>query len=416
MAISSVHAGQIARMVHIGRQPIHDVDSSIYGYELLFRDAGQARTAQVDDGDGDQATTSTILAAFSDFAVHDLLGGLPGFVNLTRAFLVGQLPVPFETDQAVLEVLETVSLDQEVLAGVEQLHEQGYQIALDDFVWSPGAERLIELASIVKIDVLEQTWEGVMETVEHCRRPGVRLLAEKVEDAAMLERCRETGFTLFQGYHLGRPQTLTTGSLSPDHLIAMQLLVRLSRPEVSIGEIESIMRADPGLVLRLLRLVNSAANGLTRSVSSITDAVVLLGLKRLRAWMVLISMSDVRGTGADTSVALTRAHTCELLARRLGTTDPEIAFTLGLLDGIAATLAVTPQVLLDGLPPLTPLLDEALSGGANRLRSVLDAVLAYEQEDFEALAAAGVPVPDVAASYLAALAWTSQMVAPLVAD
>ena len=177
--------------------------------------------------------------------------------------------------------------------------------------------------------------------VEHCRRPGVRLLAEKVEDAAMLERCRETGFTLFQGYHLGRPQTLTTGSLSPDHLIAMQLLVRLSRPDVSIGEIESIMRADPGLVLRLLRLVNSAANGLTRSVSSITDAVVLLGLKRLRAWMVLISMSDVRGTGADTSVALTRAHTCELLARRLGTTDPEIAFTLGLLDGIAATLAVT---------------------------------------------------------------------------
>ncbi len=174
MAISSVHAGQIACMVHIGRQPIHDVDSSIYGYELLFRDAGQARTALVDDGDGDQATTSTILAAFSDFAVHDLLGGLPGFVNLTRAFLVGQLPVPFETDQAVLEVLETVSLDQEVLAGVEQLHAQGYQIALDDFVWTPGAERLIELASIVKIDVLEQTWEGVMETVEHCRRPGVR--------------------------------------------------------------------------------------------------------------------------------------------------------------------------------------------------------------------------------------------------
>jgi len=411
VTISSVPVGQIARTVHIGRQPIHDLAGMIYGYELLFRDTGQARGADVDDGD--QATTTTILAAFSDFAVHDLLGDLPGFVNLTRAFLVGQLPVPFETDQAVLEVLETVRLDEDVLDGVERLHQQGYRIALDDFVWTPGAERLVELASIVKIDVLVQAWEEVLETVEHCRRPGIRLLAEKVEDAEMLDRCRATGFTLFQGYHLGRPQTLTTGSLSPDHLIAMQLLVRLSRSDVSMGEIESIMRTDPGLVLRLLRLANSAANGLLRTVSSITDAVVLLGLKRLRAWMVLISMSDARGQGADTSVALTRARTCELLAPHVGAVDADTAFTLGLLDGIATTLAVTPHVLLDGLPPLAPRLEAAMNGQPGPLRSVLDAVLAYEREDFAALTAADIPVAEVATSYLAALAWTSQMIAPL---
>lgn len=429
MAIDSAPTGQLSRSVHIGRQPIHDLDGRIHAYELLFRNTDQALEAAVDDGD--HATTTTILAAFSDFAVDDLLGGLPGFVNLTRAFLVGQLPVPFDPGQAVLEVLETVQLDEDVVAGVRALREQGYEIALDDFVYSEAAEDLVQIASIVKIDVLGQTWDEVMATVERCRRPGVRLLAERVEDAAMMQRCREVGFTLFQGYHLGRPQTLTTGSISPSHLLAVQLLAKLSKPDVSVREIDTIMRSDPGLVLRLLRLANGAANGLTRSLSSITDAVVLIGLEKLRAWMVLISLSDAHDAGTDTSVALTRAHTCELLTRRLveaeagsvpaprsvyggsARPEPEMAFTLGLLDGIAFTLGVTPAILLEGLPPLAPRLQAAMDGAPGRLRTVLDAVLAYEAGAVNRLGELGIRTADVASCYLAALAWTNQVTAAL---
>jgi len=248
----------------------------------------------------------------------------------------------------------------------------------------------------------------------------------------MLERCREVGFTLFQGYHPGRPQTLTTGSISPDHLLAVRLLAQLSRPDVTVREIESIMRTDPGLVLRLLRLANGAANGLTRSISSISDAVVVMGLTKLRAWMVLISLSDAHEQGTDTSVALTRAHTCELLARGLGEArrgcvptqrgagsgsrpapEPEMAFTLGLLDGIAVTLGVTPATLLEGLPPLAPSLQAAMDGIPGPLRTVLDAVLAYEVGAVNTVGELGIRTADVAACYLAALAWANQVAAAL---
>jgi c-di-GMP-related signal transduction protein len=405
-----VAIGWATSTVHIGRQPIYGAMGALYGFELLFRADVDARTAAAD---GDAATTATLLAAFSEFPLPDLLGGLPGFVNLTRAFLTGELPIPFDPGLAVLEILETVTADAQVVGGVSRLRDQGYQLAMDDFVWSAEAEPLLDLVSIVKVDVLALTWDEIMTTVERCRRPGLRLLAEKVEDQAMLERCLGAGFELFQGYFLGRPQTLSAGSLTPEQSMALQLLGRLSDPAVSIDEVEAIMRPDPGLTYRLLRLANSSANGLPRTVSSIRDAVVLVGLQRLRAWMVLISLSTGAG-GTDVSMALTRARTCELIARSgsVGDVRPDVAFTLGLLDGIAETLALTRLSLLEGMPPLGAQLSSALLGEPGGLRTILDAELAYETRDVEALGRASVPTPLVAASYLAAIAWTSRTTGP----
>jgi EAL and modified HD-GYP domain-containing signal transduction protein len=413
--------------VHVGRQPIYDADLRLHAYELLFRSAQNATRAQVDatDAAGDQATTSTILAAFSGFGAADLLGGRPGFVNLTRAFLVGDLPVPFEPDQAVLEVLETVTLDPEVLDGVRRLKRAGYRIALDDFVWTKGADDVVDLASIVKLDVLTP-WPQVIALADRCRSRGgndLVLLAERVEDEQMLQRCLDHGFTLFQGYHLGRPQTLSSDTLSSDRLTVLQMLTRLSASDVQLRDIESIMRADPALVLQLLRLANSSVNGLTRTISTITDAAVLLGLTRLRAWVLLLSMSTLTGAAGDTSLALLRGYTCEQLARRTPSTspsggsrtaslEPETAFAAGLFDGIATLLGISSAALIESLPPLDAQLYAALTGRPGPLGELLAAVRAYDCGDQAAVRQTGYGVEDVADCYLTALSWTTRAMAP----
>lgn len=399
--------------VHIGRQPIHDATGALYGYELLFRAAATADRATQD---GDAATTATMIAAFSEFGLTDLLGGRPGFVNVTRAFLVGDLPVPFDPGVAVLEILETIEIDDEVVAGARRLREAGYELALDDFVWSAAAEPLIDIVDIVKIDVLHSSWDEVIGTVQRCRRPGVRLLAECVEDERMLQRCLDAGFELFQGYFLGRPQTLTAGALAPDTTLALRLLARLSDPEVGVTEVEAILRPDPGLTFRLLKLANSSSSGVTRPVSSIADAVMMVGLQRLRGWMVLMSLAGARDSSDGVAVALTRAHTCELLARAMTGLRPDVAFTLGLLHGIADTLGTSVPDLLDALPPLSADLDAALRGQPGPLRDLLDGVLAYEHRNDAALAASSLPSELVASSYLSALAWTSRTVGAVTAS
>ncbi|WP_088315929.1 EAL and HDOD domain-containing protein [Kineosporia sp. R_H_3] len=391
--------------VHVGRQPIFDETGALYGYELLFRDTAGSTAA---DGNGDAATTRTILAAFTAFGVSDLLGGRLGFVNLTRSFLVGELPVPFDPGGAVLEVLETVEIDDDVVAGTRRLAEQGYPIALDDFVWSSAAEPLLEIASIVKVDVLGLTWDEVMTTATRSARHGCRLLAERVEDEAMLTRCTEAGFTLFQGYHLGRPQTMTAQTLAPGHAVALQLLARLSDPATTARDVEEMLRSDPALTFRLLQIANSASNGLTRSVSSIRDAVVLVGLQTLRAWLVLITLSGIGGSADRLGAALTRARTCETVARGSATVRPDVAFTVGLLDGIAQSLGTDGEQLLERLPPLSDELAAALAGGRGPLRTLLDAVHGYETGDLAAVAASGVDPGALAEAYLGALAWTNR--------
>ncbi|MEJ2577592.1 MAG: HDOD domain-containing protein [Kineosporiaceae bacterium] len=394
-----------AKTVHIGRQPVYGADEQLYGYELLFRSHSEALASGVQTRDGDAATTDTILSAFSEFGIPDLLGDRFGFINLTRAFLVGQIPVPFEPDQAVLEILETVEIDEDVVQGARRLVADGYRLAMDDFVWTPQAGPLLDLAEVVKIDVLEQTWEDVLDVADRVRPHGVQLLAERIEDADMLQRCKDAGFVYFQGYHLGRPQVLTAESLSPGQAIALQLVARLGQPDVTPVMVEDILRTDPALTYRLLRIANSAANGLTREVSTIRDAVVIVGLARLRAWLVLLSLSGGRGSAEVLTGALALARTCELTARSAADVVPEVAFTLGMLHGLATSLGREVPQFVQGLPPLGADLDAALRGEPGPLRQVLDAVLAYQRRDSAEIARIGVTEQKVAQAYLSALAW-----------
>lgn len=393
---------------HVARQPIYTADQRLFGYELLFRGTASSSEASVAQKDDDSATTSTILAAFSEFGAEALLGGKPGFINLTRAFIVGDLPLPFAPEAAVLEVLETVTLDDEVVAGAARLAAQGYRLALDDFVWSPESEPLLAIAAIAKIDVLALTWEEVEFTVERCRAHNLQLLAEKVEDAAMLERCYAAGFELFQGFHLGRPETMTIETLSPGQALALELVGRLGDPKTTASEIETSVRRDPALVYRLLRIANSAATGARRQVSSIRDALVMVGMSRLRAWLVLLAMSS-KGTGENRVVdALARARTCERVARGTDLVSPDVAFTAGLLHGVAESLGLPPDAMLERIPSLTTEIADALQYRPGPLTDILTAVLAYEQSDVVTMTAHQIPISTLAEAYLAALAWTTE--------
>jgi len=407
--------------VHIGRQPIYDAHGGLHAYELLFRRTATASASHRPGGgpictaDEDAATTATILAAFSAFDLTELLSARPGFVNLTRAFLVGDLPLPFTPGAAVLEVLETVEVDAEVVAGVRHLVAAGYSVALDDFVYRPGTEPLMEVASIVKLDVLGTPWAEVLDTAGRARTFGARLLAERVEDETMLRRCADEGFELFQGYHLGRPETLTAQTLTPAHALLLQVLAELGDPEVTAHSLENSLRRDPALTFRLLKIANSAASGTRRRVRSLKDAVVLVGLAKLRSWIVLLALSGSPEHSAVLADALVQAYSCELLARQTRDVAPDEAFTLGLLSGLGSVLGLPAEELPALMPVLAPELTAALGGAPSPLRRVLDAVQAYKRGDVAGVRAAHQHLEDVGQAYLGAFSLAARVEADIAA-
>src|SRR5689334_6124763 len=159
--------------VVVGRQGIYDAVGSVVGYELLFRGVEGSEAAVT----GDQMTAEVLFGAMA-LGFDHLVSDRDAWCNADRGVLLGELPLNLPPERTVVEVLETVHLDESVLRGCRALADEGYRLALDDFVWRPGAETLPPLASIVKIDVLDTAGTQLTELVDRCRQFDVQLLAE----------------------------------------------------------------------------------------------------------------------------------------------------------------------------------------------------------------------------------------------
>ena len=192
-----VHPGaQAGPRVFVGRQGIIDADGAVHGFEFLYR-AGRVHTLRVDLWPApaqDRATLRVLQAVFTPTGVRALAADARVFVNFTRSFLVGELPLPDEPDRLVVEVVESVRTDAAVIAGVRRLRERGFRIAIDDFVGLTSQIALLPYADYVKVDR--------RDLFDLAASTGATLIAERVETVEELEACRDLGFQMFQGYHL----------------------------------------------------------------------------------------------------------------------------------------------------------------------------------------------------------------------
>lgn len=393
-------------VVHVARQPIYNRAGEVFGYELLFR----GRFDEVEASQrGTYATSQVILNAFTEFGISEVVGNRLCFINLTREFLVGEMALPFGPEQVVLEVLETVEIDDEVLAGVTALVQAGYRIALDDFVWGLGHDRLFGLASYVKLDLLDGDLSQLARTVTACRKyPGIQLVAERLETAEQVALADRYGCELRQGYALSRPHVLSAVTLSPSKLRRLELIGLLNAPDADIDRVCEIISTDPALAMRVLRASGSAATGLPHRLSSVSQAVVLLGMARIRQWAMLMIASEVTDASDDRLAdALVRARLCQTLSEPFGVAK-ETAFMVGLLTGVAELLGMARPDLADRLP-LAAEVAAALRGDEGPLGDLLRTVDAYDRQELDRLAGTPVDADSLGLAYLDVVRWSNQL-------
>ena len=78
-------------------------------------------------------------------------------------------------------------VDDALLDRLRALRGEGFAIALDDFAWHDGAERLVDIATYVKLDVRALGVDGFARHAARLAGCDVILLAEKVETAEEAE-------------------------------------------------------------------------------------------------------------------------------------------------------------------------------------------------------------------------------------
>lgn len=397
----------------LARQPIYDNQLQVIAYELLFRPPQQAGW----QWDGDVATSQLVVNAFAEVGIDRATDNKRAFINFTRKWLLS--PPPFDPHFVTIEILESVEPDSEVVAHVAQLKKSGFVIALDDFVFAPQWEPLLKLADIVKIDVLQHQGDALTKLVQQLRRFPVRLLAEKVEDYSVFDHCKTLGFEFFQGYFLCRPQNIRGDTIPSNKMVVMRLLAELQNPDVDLGALEKVISHDISLSTKLLRICNTARFATRTKIDSIRKAMVMIGLRELKQWASIIALSRMSDKPSELiTLTLTRARMMELLAQHARLPNREICFTVGMFSFIDAFFDQTKEKILQTLP-FNDEVNRAILHFEGTAGCLLQSVAAHEQGhwdqiDWPALDALGIPQDIFENAYMDALKWATDIMQSLL--
>ena len=263
------------------------------------------------------------------------------------------------------------------------------------------------------IDMQRLSPQTFTEHLPYWRQNHKTLCATNVNAHDEYEFCKTHALDLLQGQFYTVPLANDNQKIPLAAQVLMSLLVKLQDPDIDPEEIALTINKDLSLSYKLLRLINSAFFGLPREVSSIKQAIVMLGHKKVKTWASLLSLSAVDNKPNELRVvAMTRARMCELLAKH-HQASAELSFAAGLFSTLDALLDKTLATVLGQLP-LSLELSEALLNKSGPAGQVLRDVLNYEKGDWLALGASPLPVEVIARSYLDAIHWAKELNTQLV--
>ncbi|MGA9938617.1 MAG: HDOD domain-containing protein [Candidatus Acidiferrales bacterium] len=392
----------------VARQPVLKADEKVFGYELLFRDGVENQFNGVDSESASRSVLDSSLLMGLDL----LCDGRHAFINCTREVLLNGYMTLLPPRQAIVEVLETIAVDESVVAACRSLKNSGYLIALDDFTDDDPRAALTPLADIIKVDFRLTAPRHLAGIVERYGRRS-QMLAEKVETQKEFRAAKKLGFVYFQGYFFCKPEMLPSSHLEPSRLNHLRMLEAASRAELNSREIEDLVKSEPSICYRLLRYLNSSLFGLSGEVHSVRHALMLLGERETRRWLHLVATlaAGQNKTSALILAALVRARFCELLGIKSGQRDSDL-FLMGLLSLMDAILDMSMAEIMKSVS-LDPECKAALLSNAGPSGMVYQLVVAQEAGDWPRVAElAGklhISQSEVSDEHWRAMQWARQM-------
>lgn len=386
--------------VYVARQPIFDHKLRVYGYELLYRRSEKNMFEHVDDA---LATADVIHNAYLVFNFRELTEGTRAFINFPQNLIESEVPALLPRQSLVVEVLEHVEPTEKVLAALRSLRRKGYTIALDDFVFEEKYRPLIGLADIIKIDYQATPVDQQKRLIDALGHR-VKFLAEKIETPFEYEIAKKLGYEMFQGYFFSRPTVVHGAEVHPLRHTLVEVLKELDLPEPNFRRIASQIERSVDLSYKILRSVNTVYQKGRHAIQSIEQAVARIGLDEMRRWSYLMLLRELQTCESKELIkqSIIRGKMMELIALEI---FPDVkafdAFITGIFSSLDVILDEEMQTLVSELP-VEVTVKAALLGEENKLRNLLDTVIAYEKLTVPMDESA----PDWSRYYVEAIRWS----------
>lgn len=343
------------------RQPILSRHSEIVAYELLYRDHPAQPYSHFSNPL--LATANVVVSGLIEQGIHLYANQCDCYINIPAEALPLAAGWIAPKERIVLEILEDVPADAENIAHVIQLKSQGYRIALDDFVLTDATRAFLPYADIIKIDLLATDLKTIAAQWEVLKSYGATLLAEKVETFEQWQACVAQGFDLFQGYFFSKPENIHGKTFHSSQASVFQLINQVCDPDVSVDELEVMIKRDPVLYFRLMRYASNLCLKKDVKLNSIKQAVMMIGLTRLKAFLVLLSVTRV-APQSDAAIGqmFIVASMVEAAAAETGQLKADMGFLIGVLYSIAKAMGQSLPALLQELKLSTEVQHQLLQG------------------------------------------------------
>lgn len=121
--------------------------------------------------------------------------------------------------------------------------------------------------------------------------------------------------------------------------VATRAISMISSDKASPSDLENLIRKDPALAQRILRLANSPLYGGKVKITSISQSVIRLGMARLRTAILVAATGDVYGSNDPHATrmwehSVATAYISFWLSEILGIGTPEDCFIAGMLHDV----------------------------------------------------------------------------------
>lgn len=364
--------------VFLGRRPILNRYGDSIGFTLSLGNKNDQTHKN---------TGSFVQLAMLEWGFEHLLGEHAGYIKADAGLIAAGILNAVDPARTIIELGHDVPFDNHLAEAVAAARQAGARVALEksDTTTRHDIDQVGPFVDIVRIDIEHHDLSTLPTVVANCRTlfPQALLLASSVEYRDVYRTCVEVGFDLFEGYFFSRPDPGVFGQRRAGASGAVLLLSEVTRPDIDLDRIESLISADPGLAYAIMRLVNSSAFGLSVTIQSVHHAIVMVGFSQIRQLAVVLTMAQNSKAGSPEVVVLSalRAHFASELA---GKTNSSTAFTTGLLSVIDAVFNAPMDELLSDIPLPSDVTD-ALLHRTGPLGEVLEVIEAFEQADTERL-------------------------------
>src|SRR4051812_25238683 len=253
---------------YVARQPIFDSDVQTHGYELIY-----PNHRPIDDDEM-------------------LLAGRTRFLSIDWDSVLSGAPKHLSAANTVLQ-LSPRGEDRTTFGhAVSDLKNLGFHvsIALDrpDRIDRDLSSRV----DYISVNIAEVDQEIIEEVAHRFGGGSAALIARHVSLPESLEALKSIGYEYFQGAFFSHPISTNRDDIPASATARLMLLREINQVELDIDRVARAISADVSLTYKLLSLVNSAAMGLRREVTSVKHAALMLGEIAIRKWATVLIVRD----------------------------------------------------------------------------------------------------------------------------